>query len=139
VVVATLPVERADDTGVGPALGLVADRIDGFVAERFGHLVLRPAGRPSIEILNGNGRIGSTHAVAAILVRQGFRVIRTDNADTFEYTDTLVVAQGEAAEESAREIVEILGHGLLVLEVRAPSGVVDVSIIVGTDVPTGEG
>jgi hypothetical protein len=139
VIVATLPVERAEDTGVGPALSLVGDRIDGFVAERFGHLVLRPEGRPAIEILNGNGRIGSTYAIATILVRRGFLVVRTDNADTFEYTDTLVVAQGESAEAFAREIVEILGHGLLFLEVRAPSGVVDVSIIVGTDVPTGEG
>lgn len=139
LIVATLPVERAEDTGVGPALALVGDRIDGFVAERYGHLVLRPAGRPAVEILNGNGRIGSTYAVAAILVRHGFRVVRTDNADNFEHTDTLVVAQGEAAEAIAREVVEILGHGLLFLEVRAPSGIVDVSIIVGTDVPTGEG
>jgi hypothetical protein len=139
VIVATLPVERAQDTGIGPALALVSDRIDGFVAERFGHLVLRPEGRPRVEILNGNGRIGSTRAVAAILVRRGFRVVRTDNADTFDHTDTLVVAQGESAEASAREVVDLLGHGLLFLEVRAPSAIVDVSIIVGTDVPTGEG
>jgi hypothetical protein len=139
VIVATLPVERAEDTGGGPALALVSDRIDGFVAERYGHLVLRPAGRPRVEILNGNGRIGSTQAIAGVLIRRGFRVIRTDNADNFEYRDTLVVAQGESAEASAREIVDILGHGLLFLEVRAPSAIVDVSIIVGTDVPTGEG
>jgi hypothetical protein len=138
-VVATLPVELADDGGARSALTTVGNRIDGFIAERFGHLLLRPEGRPRIEILNGNGRIGSTRAVADILVRHGFRLIRTDNADTFDHTDTLVIAQGEAAEPTAREIVELLGHGLLFLEVRAPSGIVDVSIIVGTDVPTGEG
>ncbi len=138
-VVATLPVEPADDGGESDALSLVADRITPFVAERLGHLLLRPGGRPRIEVLNGNGRIGSTYPVAAILVRHGFHVIRTDNADTFDYTDTLVVAQGAGGEAAAREIVVILGHGLLFLEVQAPSGVVDVSIIVGTDVPTGEG
>ena len=138
-VVATVPVEGADDGGARSALTTVRDRIDGFIAERLGHLLLRPAGRPRVEILNGNGRIGSTRAVADILIRHGFRLIRTDNADTFDYTDTLVIAQGEAAEATAREIVELLGHGLLFLEVRAPSGIVDASIIVGTDVPTGEG
>lgn len=138
-VVATLPVEGADDGGARSALVTVRDRIDGFVAERLGHLLLRPQGRPRIEILNGNGRIGSTRVVAAILIRHGFHLIRTDNADSFDYTDTLVIAQGEGSEATAREIVELLGHGLLFLEVQAPSGIVEASIIVGTDVPTGEG
>jgi len=136
--VASVPVERAA-SAAADAVAPIGDRIDTFVAERLGHLSIRVGERPRIEILNGNGRIGSTYAIATILVRRGFLVVRTDNADTFEYTDTLVVAQGESAEAFAREIVEILGHGLLFLEVRAPSGVVDVSIIVGTDVPTGEG
>ena len=138
-VVATLPVEPADDGGNRTALTTVGDRIDGFVAERLGHLLLRPEGRPRIEILNGNGRIGSTRVVADILIRNGYWLVRTDNADTFDHTDTLVIAQGSAAEAIAREIVDLLGHGLLYLEVRAPSGIIDVSIIVGTDVPTGEG
>ncbi|HLE38735.1 MAG TPA: LytR C-terminal domain-containing protein [Acidimicrobiia bacterium] len=138
-VVATVPVERADDGGSRDALSTVNDRVDGFVAQRLGHLLLRPEGRPRIEILNGNGRIGSTRLVADILIRNGYWLIRTDNADTFDHTDTLVIAQGEASEATAREIVELLGHGLLYLEVRAPSGIIDVSIIVGTDVPTGEG
>lgn len=137
--VATLPVALADDGGARSALVTVGDRIGGFVAERFGHLVLRPEGRPRIEILNGNGRIGSTRVVAGIVVRAGYRLIRTDNADRFDYEDTLVIAQGEEDEATGRDIVGLLGHGLLFLEVRAPSGAVDVSIIVGTDVPTGEG
>ncbi len=138
-VVATLPVERADDGGGRDALTALGDRVDGFIAERLGHLLLHPEGRPRIEILNGNGRIGSTRVVADILIRNGYWLIRTDNADSFDHTDTLVIAQGEASEATAREIVELLGHGLLYLEVRAPSGIIDVSIIVGTDVPTGEG
>lgn len=138
-VIATIPVERADTGAARDALAPVTGRADSFVVERLGHLLLRPAGRPRIEILNGNGRIGSTRVVADILVRNGFWLIRTDNADTFEYEDTLVIAQGEAAEPVAREVAALLGHGLLFLEVRAPSGVVDVSIIVGADVPTGEG
>jgi hypothetical protein len=137
--VATVPVERAISTAGDQTLAPVADRVTGFVAERLGHLLIRPGTRPRIEILNGNGRIGSTRAVADILIPRGYRLIRTDNADSFDYEDTLVIAQGDDNEAVARDVVELLGRGLLFLEVRAPSGVVDVSIIVGTDVPTGEG
>lgn len=136
--VSTIPVERAESVG-GSGLVPVAGRADAFVAERVGHLVIRPEGRPRIEILNGNGRIGTTRVVADVLVRRGFRVVRTDNADSFDYESTLVIAQGDDAQAAAREVVELLGRGSLFLEVRAPSGVVDVSIIVGDDIPSGEG
>jgi hypothetical protein len=137
-VVATVPVERAESV-VGPALAPVSGRAEAFMAERVGHLLLRPEGRPRIEILNGNGRIGTTRVVADVLVRHGFRVVRTDNADSFDYPETLVIAQGDDAEAMAREVVGLLGRGRLFLEVRAPSGIVDVSIIVGDDIPSGEG
>lgn len=137
-VVATVPAERAESV-VGSGLAPVGGRADAFIAERVGHLLLRPDGRPRIEILNGNGRIGTTRVVADVLIRHGFRVVRTDNADSFDYPETLVIAQGDDAQATAREIVELLGRGSLFLEVRAPSGVVDVSIIVGDDIPSGEG
>jgi hypothetical protein len=137
-VVATIPVERAESVA-GAGLAPVSGRADAFVAERIGHLLLRPEGRPRIEILNGNGRIGTTRVVADVLIRHGFRLVRTDNADTFEYAATLVIAQGGDHQATAREIVELLGRGSLFLEVRAPSRVVDVSIIVGDDIPSGEG
>lgn len=138
-IVATIPVSRAESSTGIPALVPTRTQIDQFVQDRFDHLLLRPGGRPRIEILNGNGRIGTTSTVAEILIRAGYHLIRTDNADAFDYEETLVVAQGDHAEGSAREIVELLGRGLLFLEVRAPSGVVDVSIIVGHDIPSGEG
>lgn len=137
-VVATVPVERAESV-IGSGLAPVSGRAEAFIAERVGHLLIRPEGRPRIEILNGNGRIGTTRVVADILVRNGFRLIRTDNADSFDHATTLVIAQGEKAQAVAREVVELLGRGSLFLEVRAPSGVVDVSIIVGDDIPSGEG
>jgi hypothetical protein len=136
---ATVPVGRAQSSTGVEALIPSGQQADDFIANRLDHLLLRPGGRPRIEILNGNGRIGTTADIAAILVRDGFRIIRTDNADDFDYQDTLVVAQGDHAEGWAREIVELLGRGLLFLEVRAPSGVVDISIIVGHDIPSGEG
>jgi hypothetical protein len=138
-IIATIPVSRADSSMGIPSLVPTRNQIDQFVQDRFDHLLIRPGGRTRVEILNGNGRIGTTATVAEILVRAGYRVIRTDNADTFEYDETLVIAQGSGAERAAREIVELLGRGLLFLEDQAPSGVVDVSIIVGQDIPSGEG
>lgn len=136
---ATVPVVQAESSGGTDALVPAGDQADSFIRDRLGHLLLRPGGRPRIEVLNGNGRIGTTGDVAGVLVRAGFRVVRTDNADDFDFEDTLVVAQGDHAEAWAREIVGLLGRGLLFLEVQAPSGVVDVSIIVGQDIPSGEG
>jgi len=139
VLLATVPVSRAESASGVDALVPAGDQADDFLRERLGHLLLRPGGRPRLEILNGNGRIGTTADIAALLIPAGFRVVRTDNADKFDYQETLVVAQGNHAEAWAREIVELLGRGLLFLEVRAPSGVVDISIIVGLDIPSGEG
>lgn len=134
---ATIPVESttagAGDTVFVPSAG-AAD----FVRDRFGHLVLR-AERPAVEVLNGNGRIGATRVVAGNLVRLGYRVVRTDNADAFDYETSEVIAQGRKGEVAAREALDALGTGTLLLELRAPSTVVDVSIIVGRDIPAGEG
>jgi hypothetical protein len=138
-ILATIPVSSAESVTGADALIPSPDQADDFVRTRFDHLLLRPEGRPRIEILNGNGQIGATADVAAVLVRAGFRIVRTDNADDFDYEDTQVIAQGDRNEATAREVLELVGRGLLFLEVRAPSGVVDVSIIVGQDIPSGEG
>ena len=136
---ATIPVSSAESSTGAEALVPAGDQADDFLRQRLGHLLLRPGGRPRLEVLNGNGRIGTTADISAILIRDGFHLVRTDNADDFDYEETLVVAQGNHAEDWAREVVDILGRGLLFLEVRAPSGVVDISIIVGHDIPSGEG
>ncbi len=136
---ATIPVSSAESSTGEEALVPAGDQADDFLSQRLGHLLLRPGGRPRLEVLNGNGRIGTTADISAILIADGFHLVRTDNADNFDYEETLVVAQGNHAEAWAREVVELLGRGLLFLEVRAPSGVVDISIIVGHDIPSGEG
>jgi hypothetical protein len=74
-----------------------------------------------------------------VLIDQGYHVVRTDNAESFEFETTVVVAQGRENADPARRAVTVLGVGDLQLELRAPSGVVDLSIIVGQDIPPGEG
>jgi hypothetical protein len=76
--------------------------------------------------------------VAEAVVRRGFRVVRTDNADRFDYTTTLVVAQGPEDRAAAQEVAGVVGAAAVYLEEAAPSLVVEVSIIVGLDIPAGE-
>jgi len=135
--VGSLPVEQVATAG-GAALVLSADAVDGFVAVRLGHLLLRPGERPRVEVLNGNGQIGATRLVAEAVVRRGFQVVRTENADRFDYASTVVVAQGQDALGAAREVAGVVGAGSVYLEEASPSVVVDVSIIVGLDIPAGE-
>jgi hypothetical protein len=89
-------------------------------------------------VLNGSGRIGATIPVADLLVRRGFRVVRTDNADHFDYEETRVIVHRATSEADAREAAQAIGADLVLLEARAPSSVVDISIIVGHDIPSGE-
>ncbi|NNF65477.1 MAG: LCP family protein [Acidimicrobiia bacterium] len=137
--VTIVPVTRVSVSGTDDAFSLDIDLAEAFVARRMPHLQLSETGRPRVEILNGNGRVLTTRAVAEALIRNGFYVVRTDNADNFEYQGTLVVSQGRDNRVDAERALNLLATGELLLELRAPSGVVDISIIVGHDIPAGEG
>lgn len=137
--VTLLPVTRVAVAGADEGFKLDAAAAAEFVAARMPHVLVREGERPRVEILNGNGRVGTTRAVAESLVRRGFRVVITDNADAFTYDTSIVIAQGREYRAVADEVLAVLGTGELQLELRAPSGVVDVSIIVGQDIPAGEG
>jgi len=135
--VGTIPVQRVPYTG-GDALAPDATEVSSFVAGRLGFLLMRDGPRPRVEVLNGSGRIGATIPVADLLVRRGFRVVRTDNADHFDYEETRVIVHRATSEADAREAAQAIGADLVLLEARAPSSVVDISIIVGHDIPSGE-
>ncbi len=135
--ITAVPVTRVAVGGDDVRYTLAGDGED-FAASRLGHLLLADGERLRIEILNGNGRVGTTRVVAEQLARRGFRVVRTDNAARFDYPLTQVVAQGRENRVAAEEVLRLIGSGELLLELRNPSGVVDISIIVGQDVPAGE-
>lgn len=137
-VLTVIPVTRISSGGE-EGFVVSSDSVDSFITDRLSHLVFREGDRPRVEVLNGNGRTQATRLVAESLVNRGFRVIRTDNADAFTYGESQVIAQGRENRGAADEALALLGTGELVLELRAPSGVVDVSIIVGLDIPSGEG
>lgn len=132
----TPPIDRVAVSATRDVLRVAGN---AFVIEELGHLLLRAGVRPRVEVLNGTGVAGVTAPVAAELVQAGFFVMRTGNAAAFDYETTRVVAQGAPSETVAREAAELIGAGEITVELQAPSGVVDVSIIVGTDMSTREG
>jgi hypothetical protein len=133
------PVDRVSLGAEEEAFILASGSASAYIIDVLDHLLLVVGPRPRVEVLNGNGIPGSTDAVTGDLVRAGFFVIKTGNADRFDYPTTEVIAQGTDAEAAARRAVEVLGMGEALLEATASSAVVDVSIIIGTDIPAGEG
>jgi hypothetical protein len=135
----SLPLDRVAMGAGENAFVLATERYASYRAGELGHLVVGEGARPRVEILNGNGVAGSGVPLAETLVAEGFYVFRSGNADRFDYEVSLVIAQGEDAVDAARRAAEALGIGEVLLEGTAPSGVVDVSIIVATDLAPKEG
>ncbi|MGH2680309.1 MAG: LCP family protein [Actinomycetota bacterium] len=101
--------------------------LDRAVARVFG------ARRPvPVIVQNGVGAPGLGQDVAALLVPLGFRVVISQNADLFGYERTRVVANGDAAVPDARKIRKALGVGRVGVS-QVPSGIGDITIIVGED------
>ena len=134
--VSFVPVEPVAVAGGDDGFQLVQVDVAAFVADRLAHLALAVAERPRVEVLNGNGEILATRAVVEAIVASGFHVIKTDNAENFEFEETVVISQGRDNLDAAEAAAGILGVRMVQLEVAAPSGVVDLSIIVGQDIAT---
>jgi LytR cell envelope-related transcriptional attenuator/cell envelope-related transcriptional attenuator-like protein len=84
------------------------------------------------EVRNGNGEPGVGSSVGALLIPAGFRVVLSDNADTFDHQTTQVIADGPENEQAAVDAKQALGVGKLIVS-QVPSGVADVTVIVGHD------
>jgi hypothetical protein len=134
-----VPAERIERPGGDTELyQMGGEEATVFATERYPYLQFTTGERPRVEVLNGNGRIGTTRPVAAALIRHGFRVVRTDNADSSDYEESQVISQGREHQQAALDARVVLGRGEVLIEVRHPSGVVDVTIIVGQDIPAQE-
>jgi hypothetical protein len=101
--------------------------LDRAVQRRFGLASPVP-----VIVQNGVGAPGLGQEVAAILLPHGFRVVLSQNADVFGYEQTRVIANGDAAVADARRIRKALGVGRVRLS-QVPSGIGDITIIVGED------
>lgn len=92
-------------------------------------------GRPmpvSTIVQNGSGEPGVGEAVAARIIPEGFRVVLSQNALSFDVNRTDVFANGPEHEAEARAVKAALGVGR-VRVTALPSNVADITIVVGKD------
>ena len=91
-----------------------------------------PADRPRAQVLNGTGGVEVSARAAEKLVPAGIQVSLTGNAPRFDYRQTQIVFYEASQEAIAAQARDALGVGRLVLS-RRPLGVVDLTIIIGSD------
>lgn len=113
---------RPDETGIAH-----------LVAELFGEPDRLPT---AVIVLNGTGAPGVGESVAAHLIPAGFRVVVSQNASSFDHADTLVVANTADLRPVAERVRRLLGVGSVSVA-GVPSGLGDVTIVVGRDYRTG--
>ncbi|HHW74555.1 MAG TPA: LCP family protein [Firmicutes bacterium] len=93
-----------------------------------GYLV-KPA-QVRVEVLNGSGIEGLAAKAAALLEREGFEVVRTGNADHFNYTATEVIALGETVDKARAAALYLPGASML--HQHDPEAQIDVQVIIGS-------
>jgi len=82
-------------------------------------------------IYNGAGKPGIAGDAAQELIRAGFRVVDTKNADRFNYKTTIAVVQ-RGPVEKGEQVVETLRTGV-VKQKRTDEDVSDIVVIIGKD------
>lgn len=83
-------------------------------------------------VQNGNGAPGVGEDVARAIIPAGFRVVISQNAQSFDIPATDIFANGKEHVGEAQRAREALGVGQ-VLASSVPSGVGDITIVVGKD------
>jgi LytR cell envelope-related transcriptional attenuator len=104
------------------------ERLDVLMGSRFG-----TSGSPvPVLVQNGAGPPGLGARVARLIVPEGFRVVLSQNADDFHHRQTQVVATGKDQVATADRARKALGVGVLAVT-KVPSGLADVTIVIGKD------
>lgn len=87
----------------------------------------------SIIVLNGAGVDGYSASVASVLTNNGWTVQETGNAESFVYTETLVVYKDADDQLAAEAIVQALGTGRAVSAGVYYALTTDIQVYVGSD------
>jgi hypothetical protein len=120
-------------TGVPDAKRVDVQGVDALVRTSFGTSV-----GPLVRVIvqNGNGTPGMGAQIGAILALSGFRVVASQNASSFGIQETKIVAANGSFVRWANAAHRLLGVGRVVVDER-PTGIADITIIVGKDFNTG--
>ncbi len=103
---------------------------DDTVTDLFGTAAPIP-----VEVRNGSGEPGIGETVGAAIVPQGFRVILSGNAESFDVRRTEIIANGPDEQTDAQAVRDALGTGVVRVS-QVPSGIADVTIVIGEDLST---
>jgi hypothetical protein len=82
-------------------------------------------------VYNGSGEPGVAGEAAQLMIRSGYRVVDTKNADNFDYEITQIVVQNDIP-GTGEGVLDVLGTGTIV-EQRTDQQVADVIVILGAD------
>jgi hypothetical protein len=121
-----LPVEDLGSGLARPDKEAVAE----LVKERF-----VPTGsedKVRLVVLNGNGIPGIGEHVARMLVPEGFQLVASGNAASFDQEETRIVATSSEFRDDARRAQRLLGVGTVYIGLQ-PTYLADVFVIVGKD------
>jgi hypothetical protein len=86
---------------------------------------------PRVIVYNGVGTPGLAGVVAQQLIKSGFRVVDSGNADNFDHPTTLILLF-HGTQADAESVRRSLGVGQVVVQ-SAPQDLTDMIIIVGAD------
>ena len=121
------PIKLGDQTYFEPQRAQVADLLKAW----WGVDATKSANVTRVILYNGAGKPGIAGVAAQQLIRNGFRVVDTKNANNFGYKQTIVIVQSGPASQGDR-IVSVLGVGV-VKEQPSEQDVADVIVIIGKD------
>lgn len=125
----TLPTADATPGYLQPDYEAMAALMEGT----FG-MVRQPPDR--VVLLNGTGTPSVGGSVAERLLPEGYRVVVSKNALSFDHRKTLVVAASEETRAAAERIRRLLGVGAVSVS-AVPSGLGEVTVLVGEDYTNG--
>lgn len=87
----------------------------------------------SITVRNGSGVTGGASELADTLTAAGFNVTETGNANSYVYTETLVVYQDDDFADEAEAVVSALGFGRAIPSAGFYTFETDILVVLGTD------
>ncbi|MBE0475544.1 MAG: LytR C-terminal domain-containing protein [Coriobacteriia bacterium] len=121
------PITLGDETYFEPRRAEVAELIESW----WGVKLTGDDGPARVIVYNGSGVPGIAGHAARQLIRGGYRVVDTKNADRFGYAETLIIVQhpGEVDPEGVRKT---LGVGKVVSQ-PSDQRIADVIVIIGKD------
>jgi predicted short-subunit dehydrogenase-like oxidoreductase (DUF2520 family) len=93
-------------------------------------VVVRPAGKVQVEVLNGTGRQGAARTATRMLRQQGFDVVFLGNADSAATATRVIARRGDST--AAQAVARTLGSGGVVVQTDTLRRV-DVSVVLGDD------